>query len=85
MSIFAACPAVAHGTCRPEKLQALVKHLTTDYDWRANEERFNNMGEQAHLSVQAGGEDLSLHYVHKRSSRASAIPLLLCHGWPGQC
>ena len=69
---------------RPEKLQALVKHLSTDYDWRANEKRFNDMGEQAHLPVSAGGEALKVHYVHQRSSDPAAIPLLLCHGWPGK-
>lgn len=81
-------PAVLSGAKltadRPEKLQALVKHLTTDYDWRANEKRFNDMGEQAHLAVSAGGEELKIHYVHKGSSDPAAIPLLLCHGWPGQ-
>jgi len=28
-------------------------------------------------------EDLSIHFVHHRSTRADAIPLILCHGWPG--
>ena len=26
---------------------------------------------------------MNLHFVHKKSTRADAIPLLLCHGWPG--
>jgi len=28
-------------------------------------------------------EDLSIHFLHHRSTRAGAIPLVLCHGWPG--
>lgn len=28
-------------------------------------------------------EGVSLHFVHQRSQREDAIPLLLVHGWPG--
>lgn len=31
----------------------------------------------------ANNYSLDLHFVHVRSSRANAIPLLLLHGWPG--
>lgn len=29
-------------------------------------------------------EGLDVHFIHHRSERADAIPLILCHGWPGQ-
>ncbi|KAF8315332.1 alpha/beta-hydrolase [Clavulina sp. PMI_390] len=28
-------------------------------------------------------EDTTIHFVHERSPRADAVPLLLLHGWPG--
>ena len=28
-------------------------------------------------------DGLRLHFVHARSSRPDAVPLLLTHGWPG--
>ena len=30
-----------------------------------------------------GGDELDLHYVHVKSKRSDAIPLMLLHGWPG--
>ena len=29
------------------------------------------------------GEEIDLHFVHVKSHRADAIPLMLLHGWPG--
>ena len=29
------------------------------------------------------GDELDLHFVHIKSSRDDAIPLILLHGWPG--
>lgn len=29
-------------------------------------------------------EGLDIHFIHHRSERADAIPLILCHGWPGR-
>lgn len=30
-------------------------------------------------------EGLSVHFIHETSPSEEAIPLLLLHGWPGQC
>lgn len=30
-----------------------------------------------------GFDELEIHFVHQRSQRANAIPLLFIHGWPG--
>lgn len=35
------------------------------------------------LPINHDGEDLTIHFVHHRSSREGAIPLLFQHGWPG--
>ncbi|KAI2620868.1 microsomal epoxide hydrolase [Xylaria nigripes] len=64
-----------------------VKRLATywaeKYDWRKAETELNKL---AHFttSIQATGfEPLEIHFVHVRSSRADAIPLIFVHGWPG--
>ena len=33
-------------------------------------------------SLNAGTQSLRIHFVHKRSKHANAIPLLFCHSWP---
>jgi pimeloyl-ACP methyl ester carboxylesterase len=34
------------------------------------------------VSLNGFGE-FDIHFIHKASNRAGAIPLLFCHGWPG--
>lgn len=29
-------------------------------------------------------EDATIHFIHERSPRADAVPLLMLHGWPGK-
>ncbi|KAI1132471.1 microsomal epoxide hydrolase [Nemania abortiva] len=64
-----------------------VKRLATywaeKYDWRKAEAALNEL---PHFTTQLqadGFEPLNVHFVHVRSSRADAIPLLFSHGWPG--
>ncbi|GAA1511005.1 epoxide hydrolase family protein [Nocardioides humi] len=66
----------AHGTST-DYLDELVEHWRTTYDWRAAEERINQLP-QFVLDSSAG----PLHFVHLRSGRPDAIPLILSHGWP---
>jgi microsomal epoxide hydrolase len=49
-----------------------------DFDWRALERRLNDFG---NVLVEVEGK--SLHALHRRSSAADAVPILLIHGWPG--
>lgn len=56
----------------------VVEHWRTGYDWRAFEERLNRMG-QFRTTV----DGLGIHFLHRRSTRTDAVPLLLTHGWPG--
>jgi hypothetical protein len=39
----------------------------------------------AHYTVPVGdnADTFSLHFIHAKSNRTDAIPLLLLHGWPG--
>ncbi|TXS12624.1 epoxide hydrolase [Streptomyces sp. adm13(2018)] len=56
----------------------LVDYWRTDYDWRAFEARLHRLG-QFRTTI----DGLGIHFLHCRSVRADATPLLLTHGWPG--
>jgi pimeloyl-ACP methyl ester carboxylesterase len=59
-------------------LRELVEYWRDEYDWRAEEARLNQL---AHFRTRIDGQ--SIHFVHARSARTDAFPLLLMHGWPG--
>ncbi|MCQ1578926.1 epoxide hydrolase 1 [Streptomyces parvus] len=59
-------------------LADVVEYWRTGYDWRAFEERLNRMG-QFRTTV----DGLGIHFLHRRSARTDAVPLLMTHGWPG--
>jgi epoxide hydrolase len=59
-------------------LRELVEYWRDKYDWRAQEARLNQL---AHFRTRIDGQ--SIHFIHARSSRADAFPLLITHGWPG--
>ncbi|MBI9115604.1 epoxide hydrolase family protein [Sanguibacter suaedae] len=61
-----------------EKMQRLVDHWATAYDWRRTEALLNGWGQ--HTTTIDG---LDIHFLHVRSAVAGARPLLLTHGWPG--
>ncbi|MFD6415217.1 epoxide hydrolase family protein [Streptomyces sp. NPDC060194] len=56
----------------------VVHHWRTAYDWRAFEARLDAIG-QFRTTV----DGLGIHFLHRRSPRADAVPLVLTHGWPG--
>lgn len=56
----------------------VVDHWRTGYDWRAFESRLEEIG-QFRTTV----DGLGIHFLHRRSPRADATPLILTHGWPG--
>ncbi|WP_028354147.1 epoxide hydrolase family protein [Bordetella petrii] len=59
-------------------LAGLVDYWRTGYDWRPFETRLDRIGQ---FRTTIGG--LGLHFLHRRSGRADATPLILTHGWPG--
>jgi len=67
----------SYGTDR-STLAEFVKYWLEVYDWRKEEAKLNAL---SHFKMRING--LRIHFVHERSSRADAIPLLLVHGWPG--
>src|SRR5580700_9228555 len=61
-----------------KKVRELADYWQNGYDWRAQEARINRF---AQFTTQIDGQ--TIHFIHERSPRADAIPLLLLHGWPG--
>jgi epoxide hydrolase len=60
------------------KVQALVEHWRTRYDWRACEARLN-----AFPQFKTEIDGLGIHFLHVKSPHPNAMPLILTHGWPG--
>ncbi|WP_326955662.1 TIGR03086 family metal-binding protein [Amycolatopsis sp. NBC_01286] len=61
-----------------ERVRALAEHWLERFDWRAFEARLNAYPQ---FTTEIDGE--TIHFLHVRSSRADATPLVLTHGWPG--
>jgi len=61
-----------------ETIQALADYWSSDYDWRAFEERFAAL---PHFVTEIDGVDI--HFIHVRSEHEDAMPLVVTHGWPG--
>jgi epoxide hydrolase len=61
-----------------ERVRDLAGYWLDGFDWRAVEARLN-----AYPQFVADIDGESIHFLHVRSSRADATPLLLTHGWPG--
>ncbi|WP_322410587.1 epoxide hydrolase [Microbacterium invictum] len=59
-------------------LASMAQTWAEEFDWRAIEERLRGIPQ---FLVEIDGQPI--HYAHVRSSQADAVPLLLCHGWPG--
>ena len=59
-------------------LRELVDYWRETYDWRREEARLNEL---PHFLTEIDGQQI--HFVHVRSEREDATPLLLTHGWPG--
>nr|WP_090339090.1 epoxide hydrolase family protein [Mycolicibacterium malmesburyense]CRL67217.1 epoxide hydrolase [Mycolicibacterium malmesburyense] len=56
----------------------VVNYWRTGYNWRSFEERLNGIG-QFRMTI----DGLGIHFLHRRSTRADAVPLIVTHGWPG--
>ena len=59
-------------------LRELVEYWRGTYDWRTQEARLNGF---AQFRTRIDGQ--SIHFIHARSARADAFPVLITHGWPG--
>ena len=59
-------------------LEKIARYWHDEYDWRKCEARLN-----AYPQFITEIDDLDIHFVHVRSKHEDALPLILCHGWPG--
>ena len=59
-------------------IQELVRYWQTEYDWRKVEARLNAVPQ---FITEIDG--LDIHFIHVRSKRDNALPLIVTHGWPG--
>ncbi|MBV2362938.1 epoxide hydrolase family protein [Streptomonospora nanhaiensis] len=60
------------------RVRDLAAHWLDAFDWRALEDRLN-----AYPQFTTEIEDQTIHFLHVRSERPDAVPLILTHGWPG--
>ena len=61
-----------------DKLQALVRYWSKDYDWRKVEAKLNALPQ---FVTTIDGVDI--HFIHVRSRHPNALPVIITHGWPG--
>jgi pimeloyl-ACP methyl ester carboxylesterase len=61
-----------------QRVRRLAEYWRDSFDWRALEARLNAYPQ---FVTEIDGEQV--HFLHVRSSRADATPLILTHGWPG--
>ena len=59
-------------------LKELAGYWRDSYDWRKHEAQLNE-----HPQFTTTIDGARVHFMHIRSREASAIPLILTHGWPG--
>jgi pimeloyl-ACP methyl ester carboxylesterase len=59
-------------------LQTISRYWHDEYDWRKCEARLNAVPQ---FVTEIDG--LDIHFVHVRSKHEDALPLVVCHGWPG--
>ncbi|KAK0212149.1 alpha beta-hydrolase [Desarmillaria ectypa] len=71
-----------HGT-PSDVVKDLVEYWKSSYDWRKVEEKLNSTFDMFTVELEEAGQTIDLHFVHHRSARANAIPLIFVHGWPG--
>jgi microsomal epoxide hydrolase len=61
-----------------KKVRELAECWQNGFDWRAQEAKINRYDQ---FTTEIDGQQI--HFIHQRSPRPDAIPLLLIHGWPG--
>ena len=63
-------------------LQSLCGYWADGFDWPAAVARLNAFPQFRAELAAWNGERLGIHFIHRRSPRPGARPLLIQHGWP---
>lgn len=61
-----------------DRVRALAEYWLDEFDWRAVEAELNSYPQ---FTTEIEGQ--TIHFLHIRSSRPDATPVILTHGWPG--
>jgi len=61
-----------------QTVHELARYWASDYDWRKVEAKLNALPQ---FMTEIDG--LDIHFVHARSKHEDALPVVVCHGWPG--
>jgi pimeloyl-ACP methyl ester carboxylesterase len=59
-------------------LKDLVDYWANGFDWRGQEARLNEL-----LQFVTTIDGQNVHFLHVRSPEPEALPLIICHGYPG--
>ncbi len=59
-------------------IQRVARYWQTEHDWRKIEARLNALPQ---FVTEIDG--LDIHFIHVRSAREDALPIIITHGWPG--
>ncbi|CAI6314241.1 unnamed protein product [Periconia digitata] len=66
------------------EIKRLAQVWEKEYDWRKVEKQLNLLPHyRVSVPVDSLGHTYDIHFVHKKSQRKNAVPLLFLHGWPG--
>jgi hypothetical protein len=60
-------------------LKSLRDKWLFDYDWKVVEEQMNTFPQYT-VPI----EGIKVHFIHQKSARPDAIPLIMLNGWPGK-
>ncbi|MFF2085245.1 epoxide hydrolase family protein [Nocardia sp. NPDC058176] len=61
-----------------DRVRTLAQYWLEEFDWRALESELN-----AHPQFTTEIDGETIHFLHIRSARPDATPVILTHGWPG--
>lgn len=64
-------------------VERLANYWATKFDFQQAESKLNQFPHYTTGIEVDGFGELSVHFIHVKSSVAGAIPLLFSHGWPG--
>ncbi|CAF9923879.1 MAG: hypothetical protein GOMPHAMPRED_003474 [Gomphillus americanus] len=64
-------------------IKRLATYWRDTYSWRKAEAHLNTFPQYTVPISIPGHDPLEIHFIHARSKRENAIPLLFIHGWPG--
>ena len=64
-------------------VKRLTQYWLEDFNWRKAEKELNQFPHFTTKIQCQGFEELSIHFLYKKSKAKGAIPLIFVHGWPG--